>query len=127
MAGSGGVGKRDHGLGPSTYLPGNVSHLVSPIVGMLRLMERDGEAPDPEDMAYMIDRLAFVLEIAREADEEEEPVPSEVAEALLQHAGRVKDLRSRSSLLAASRIVDQLQVRAAVAEGRVAELEQVRG
>lgn len=62
-------GSRLHGLGPSEYLPGNVSHLVSPIVGMLRLLERDGEAPDAEDVDYMIDRLSFVLELAREADE----------------------------------------------------------
>ncbi len=58
-----------HGLGPSTYLPGNVCHLVSPIVGMLRLMERDGESPDAGDVAFVIDRLSFVLELAREEAE----------------------------------------------------------
>lgn len=55
-----------HGLGPSTYFPGNVSHLVSPIVGILRIMEADGEIPDEDDFAWFIDRLTFVLELAEE-------------------------------------------------------------
>lgn len=60
-----------HGLGPSRYYPGNVSHLVQPIVGMLRLMERDNETPDADDVTYMIDRLAFVLELTGEKIEED--------------------------------------------------------
>lgn len=59
-------GKPTHGMGPSRYLPGDVQHLVSPLVGMLRLMECDGETPDAEDVEYLIDRLSFVLDIARE-------------------------------------------------------------
>ena len=62
-------GRAHHGLGASTYLPGNVQHLVSPLVGMLRLREHDGELLDANDMVYMIDRLSFVLDIASEADE----------------------------------------------------------
>lgn len=62
-------GRPHHGLGPSDYLPGNVQHLVSPLVGHLRLMERDGEALESKDMDYFIDRLMFVLELAREEDE----------------------------------------------------------
>jgi hypothetical protein len=64
-------GRSGHGLGQSDYLPGNVQHLVSPIVGMLRRMERDGEIPDEDDYKFLIDRLTFVLEIAREADDKE--------------------------------------------------------
>lgn len=59
-------GRPLHGLGPSTYFPGNVQHLVSPLVGHLRLMERDGEALAAEDMVHYIDRLLLVLELARE-------------------------------------------------------------
>ena len=62
-------GRPLHGLGPSTYLPGNVQHLVSPLVGMLRLQEADGETPDAEDVAHLIDRLSLVLDLAREEDE----------------------------------------------------------
>ena len=65
------AGLPEHGLGASLGLSGNVQHLVSPIVGMLRLQERDGERPDASDMAYIIDRLSFVLELARERDGEE--------------------------------------------------------
>lgn len=62
-------GRQHHGLGSTDYLPGNVQHLVSPIVGHLRLMQADGESLGPEDMEWMIDRLSFVLEIAQEADD----------------------------------------------------------
>lgn len=64
-------GRPLHGLGPSEFFPGNVAHLVSPLVGELRLMERDGEALKPEKMAYYIDRLMLVLELAREQEEPE--------------------------------------------------------
>jgi len=62
-------GRNAHGLGPSTELHGNVAHLVSPIVGHMRLMEADGDVPDQGDLAYWIDRLALVLELAREEGE----------------------------------------------------------
>lgn len=62
------AGRDHHGLGPSTYFPGNVQHLVNPVVGILRIMEQDGEIPDADDFAYLIDTLAFVLELAEEED-----------------------------------------------------------
>lgn len=66
-------GRPDHGLGTSDYLPGNVQHLISPIVGHLRLMQRAGELTfTPEYFEHIIDRLMFVIEIAREADEKEQ-------------------------------------------------------
>lgn len=63
-----------HGLGSSDCFPGNVSHLVNPIVGALRLMERDGEALSATDMEWYIDRLSLVLALA-----ESEPAESELA------------------------------------------------
>lgn len=65
-------GRPHHGLGPSDYFPGNVQHLVSPIVGMLRLDQADGRTMTPENLEYVIDRLAFVLELAREEDAAEQ-------------------------------------------------------
>lgn len=58
-----------HGLGRSNYFPGNVLHLVSPLVGHLRLLEQDGKTLDAHDILHYIDRLAFVLELAWEEDE----------------------------------------------------------
>lgn len=58
-----------HGLGSSDYLPGNVQHLVSPIVGNMRLIMASGDTVKPSEVDFWIDRLMFVLEIAREADE----------------------------------------------------------
>ena len=68
-------GRPHHGLGPSTYLPGNVSHLVSPVVGHLRLMDEDGEVLDASDMTWIIDRLSMVLELAREQVENDNSTP----------------------------------------------------
>lgn len=62
-------GRIDHGLGQSEYFPGNVQHLVSPIVGILRLKEADGDKVGPSTMAYMIDRLSLLLDLAVEQDE----------------------------------------------------------
>ena len=60
-------GRPLHGLGPSTYLPGNVQHLVSPLVGMLRLQEADGETPDAEDVdAEPVDAVMLILDVADE-------------------------------------------------------------
>lgn len=67
-------GRVKHGVGSSEYLPGNVQHLVSPIVGLLRLMEHDGESPDAETVTYVIDRLSLVLDLAREEDENREDI-----------------------------------------------------
>lgn len=63
------IGRVKHGLGSSDYLPGNIQHLVSPIVGFLRLRHRDEIAPTAEDVEWMIDRLSLVLDLAREQDE----------------------------------------------------------
>ena len=68
-------GRIRHGVGSSEDFPGNVCHLVSPIVGYLRLRQRDGEAPT--DLDHIIDRLSLVLDMARQ---EATPEPSEVAE-----------------------------------------------
>ena len=69
-------GRPHHGLGPSTYLPGNVCHLVSPIVGHLRLMEHYGETDlDAKYLAYLIDRLSMVIELAEEQVENDNSTP----------------------------------------------------
>ena len=62
-------GRPHHGLGSSDHFPGNVQHLVSPIVGTLRLRKHHGEALTQEELDHIEDRLAFLLEIAREADD----------------------------------------------------------
>lgn len=61
------AGRIEHGVGASEDFPGNVCHLVSPIVGMLRLSERDGT--DLPDLDWMIDRLSLVLDMARQEAE----------------------------------------------------------
>lgn len=61
-------GRPHHGLGADDYFPGNVQHLVSPIVGNMRLIMADGKMPTPSDIEHWVDRLAFVLEIAQEED-----------------------------------------------------------
>lgn len=63
-------GRPHHGLGPSDGFAGNVQHLVSPIVGHLRLLERDGQPLPVEDLEHYIDRLMFVIELAEEAHED---------------------------------------------------------
>lgn len=68
-------GRPHHGLGPSTYLPGNVSHLVSPVVGRLRLRAGLDEPLSDSDMLYIIDRLSMVLELAREQAEQDDLTP----------------------------------------------------
>ena len=60
------AGRIKHGVGSSEDFPGNVCHLVSPVVGILRLRERDGKTLTPDEMAYFIDRLSLVLDMARE-------------------------------------------------------------
>ncbi len=69
-------GRPHHGLGASTYFPGNVCHLVSPIVGHLRLMEHYGETDlDAKYLAYLIDRLSMVIELAEEQVENDNSTP----------------------------------------------------
>lgn len=60
------AGRVKHGVGASEDFPGNVCHLVSPIVGILRLRERDGEGFRADDMDHFIDRLSLVLDMARD-------------------------------------------------------------
>jgi hypothetical protein len=68
------AGRIKHGVGASEYLPGNVCHLVSPIVGTLRLRQHDGE-PVP-DLGWIIDRLSLVLDMARhEAERDARVIP----------------------------------------------------
>lgn len=61
-------GRPHHGLGHSEYLPDNVQHLVSPIVGMLRYRASKNEPLTESELEYIEDRLVFVLELAREAE-----------------------------------------------------------
>lgn len=61
------AGRIKHGVGPSENFPGNVCHLVSPIVGFLRLRQRDGGTV-PE-IGWMIDRLSLVLDMAQQEAE----------------------------------------------------------
>ena len=56
------AGRTKHAVGDSDYLPGNVCHLVSPVIGRLRLDQRDGRTPDYD---WMIDRLSLVLDMSR--------------------------------------------------------------
>ncbi|HKO27592.1 MAG TPA: hypothetical protein VJU80_09060 [Solirubrobacteraceae bacterium] len=58
-------GRVKHGVGASEDFPGNVSHLVSPIVGTLRLRERDTVPITLGDIRWFIDRLSLVLDMAR--------------------------------------------------------------
>lgn len=58
------AGRVRHGVGESEDFPGNVCHLVSPIVGLMRLRQRDGEPLD--DLGHVIDRLSLVLDMARQ-------------------------------------------------------------
>ena len=60
-------GRIKHGVGLSEDFSGNVCHLVSPIVGMLRRSERDGA--DLPNLDWMIDRLGLVLDMARQEAE----------------------------------------------------------
>ena len=60
------AGRIKHGVGASEDFPGNVCHLVSPLVGYLRLLERDGGGLD---LPHLIDRLSLVLDMAREQAE----------------------------------------------------------
>lgn len=64
------TGRVKHGVGQSPDLAGNVCHLVSPIVGSLRLDERDGNTPTQDEIRWMIDRLSLVLDLANEHAEE---------------------------------------------------------
>jgi hypothetical protein len=59
------AGRIRHGVGSDDYLPGNVQHLVSPIVGILRLKEHNGEDIDAGLLEYVIDRLSLVLDLAQ--------------------------------------------------------------
>lgn len=52
-----------NGVGLDEYLPGNVEHLVSPIVGVLRLNQMDGRET-PTD--WIIQRLHTVLLLTRD-------------------------------------------------------------
>lgn len=63
------AGRVKHGVGASEDFPGNVCHLVSPIVGIMRRLERDGEPLRIDDMDWMIDRLSLVLDMANDEAE----------------------------------------------------------
>jgi hypothetical protein len=75
------AGRAKHGVGMSSNFPGNVSHLVSPLVGTLRLRERDGETLTADEIAHYIDRLSLVLDMARQETEDAEAGIGPVAEA----------------------------------------------
>lgn len=63
-----------HGMTfPSTpdSFPGDVQHLVSPIVGMIRYQQKypiNGIVEAKELLAYAEERLAFLLELAEDMD-----------------------------------------------------------
>lgn len=63
-------GRVRHGVGLSPNFPGNVSHLVSPVVGFLRLRQRDNEPLTTDDFDWFIDRLGLVLDMARHEAEQ---------------------------------------------------------
>lgn len=63
------TGQRQHGLGTSTDLAGNVSHLVSPVIGMIRAADNKGEVLTPSQIDYIVDRLRFVMELVNEEAE----------------------------------------------------------
>lgn len=74
------AGRIKHGVGSSEDFPGNVCHLVSPIVGTLRRRQRDGGTLP--DMGRIIDRLSLVLDMAREeAERRNTPVSPRDADA----------------------------------------------
>lgn len=70
-------GRAKHGVGSSEDFPGNVCHLVSPIVGWMRRRERDGKPLD--DLAHTIERLSLVLDMAN--DEAERALEDSAAHA----------------------------------------------
>jgi hypothetical protein len=39
------------------YTEGDVNHYLQPLIGRMRLRERDGKGLDPDDLAYFIDRM----------------------------------------------------------------------
>lgn len=57
-------GRIKHGVGSSENFPANVCHLVSPIVGHLRLRRQDGDAIPGSDLDHIIDRLNLVIDMA---------------------------------------------------------------
>lgn len=60
-----------HGLGVPRYLPGDVQHLVSPIVGMLRLGGPEYfTINEPISSGYLLERLSLVLAITELAAED---------------------------------------------------------
>lgn len=61
-----------HGMGKDEFFPGNVSHLVSPVVGILRRIQAGQTELTEDRLEYFIDRLSFVLELAREEAENSE-------------------------------------------------------
>lgn len=63
------AGRIKHGVGASTDFPGNVCHLVSPIVGVLRLRQHHGETVEPDYLDHLIDRLSLVLDMAEQEAE----------------------------------------------------------
>ncbi|MGZ6788353.1 MAG: hypothetical protein ACXVGQ_00210 [Mycobacteriaceae bacterium] len=70
------AGRTKHGVGASEDFPGNVCHLVSPIVGLLRLRQRDGRPLPDADMAHIIDHPSLVLDMAN-AEAERRISPAE--------------------------------------------------
>ena len=60
------AGRAKHGVGDDPRLYANVQHLVSPIVGLLRLEQADGMQLSYGTLEYIIDRLSLVLDLAEE-------------------------------------------------------------
>lgn len=58
------AGRIRHGVGASEFLPGNVCHLVSPVVGFLRMRQRDSRPLTSADLEWFISRLSLVLDLA---------------------------------------------------------------
>jgi hypothetical protein len=64
-----------HGVGLSDYLPGNVCHLVAPLVGHIDYYLGENKANfkiDDEYLRHMLDRLRTVLLLARDQIEKDE-------------------------------------------------------
>lgn len=61
--------RQKFGVGYSVNLNGNLQHLISPIVGVMRMSVADGEPLSGELLAHTTERLAFALQLIREDED----------------------------------------------------------
>ena len=60
--------RADHGVGSDLYLRGNMWHLLSPIIGSMKMDLADGDLPSEKDLKHYVSRLYAVLALVDEAE-----------------------------------------------------------